>query len=56
MIERLMFELEPGDMKIVSMVQFRGYILLATERNVYRLWHNIFDDNINWYKIAEVKK
>lgn len=56
MIEKLLFQLEPGDMKIVSMIQFRDYVLLATERNIYRLWHDIFSQNINWHKIEVIQK
>lgn len=53
MIERMMFELEPFDMRIVSMIQFRDYVLLATERYIYRLRHDAFDENIRWHKVIE---
>lgn len=49
----MMFELEANDMRIVSMIQFRDYILLATERHVYRLWHDVFDGNVKWHKVIE---
>lgn len=48
MIEKLMFT---PDTRIVSMIQFRDYIVLATEYSVYRLWHDSLTGNLEWHKV-----
>lgn len=48
MIEKLMFY---PDSRIVAMVQYRDYIILATERNVYRLWHDELTGSVEWQKL-----
>lgn len=39
--------------KIVAMVQFRDYIVLATEYSVYRIWHDGSSGDMKWLKILE---